>query len=124
LRYYRERWAQQPWGYAFSRVGAKPDNVHVRDLGNVGQCFRGGDLGVCDENDCVTLMDQMCRWAVDAYDAGPPHTGNRIGFEARPIGDVDDRYELARQDVGCLKEVKVYSDRADIVQIRVGDRGT
>ena len=49
--------------------------------------------------------------------------GDRVGLEAGAVVDVDDVDLLVLEDVGGLEQVGVDRDRADVVQVAVGDRG-
>ena len=48
--------------------------------------------------------------------------GDRVGLKARAVVDVDDVHLLVLEDVGGLQQVGVDRDRADVVQVAVGDR--
>ena len=48
--------------------------------------------------------------------------GDRVGLEAGAVVDVDDVHLLVLEDVGGLEQVRVDRDRADVVQVAVGDR--
>ena len=52
----------------------------------------------------------------------PRSPGDRVGLEARAVVDVDDVHLLVLEDVGRLEQVGVDRDRADVVQVAVGDR--
>ena len=47
--------------------------------------------------------------------------GDRVGLEAGAVVDVDDVDLLVLADVGGLEQIAVDRDRADVVQVAVGD---
>ena len=54
--------------------------------------------------------------------ARAPLAGDRVGLKARAVVDVDHVNLLVLEDVGGLQQVGVDRDRADVVQVAVGDR--
>ena len=72
----------------------------------------------------VPAVHQPGGRAVDADLAGAAPAGDRVGLEAGAVVDVDDVDLLVLEDVGGLEQVGVDRDRADVVQVAVGDRGT
>ena len=51
----------------------------------------------------------------------PRCAGDRVGLKARAVVDVDDVHLLVLEDVGGLQQVGVDRDRADVVQVAIGD---
>ena len=54
--------------------------------------------------------------------AGAALAGDRVGLEARAVVDVEHVNLLVLEDVRRFEQVRVDRDRADVVQVAVGDR--
>ena len=67
-------------------------------------------------------VDQARGGAVDLHRPRPPLAGDRVGLEARAVVDVEHVHLLVLEDVGRAQQIRVDRDRADVVQVAVGDR--
>ena len=77
---------------------------------------------VGDDDDRVAAVHEARGGAVDLHLARAALAGDRVGLEAGAVVDVDDVHLLVLEDVGGLEQVGVDRDRADVVQVAVGDR--
>ncbi len=68
-------------------------------------------------------MHQVRGRAVDADHAGVRLARDRVGGQARAVGDVDHVHLLARHEVRGLHEGRVDRDRAHVVKVRLSHRG-
>ena len=99
-------------------VGVDEDHVRL-ELPGLG----GLHLAVADQDHDVAGVHQPGRGAVDAEHAAAALAGDRVGLQPGAVGDVDDVHELAGQQVGGVEQVLVDGDRADVVQVGLGDGG-
>lgn len=68
----------------------------------------------------MTVSPMSMRWAaahVDAQHSEASLTCNRVGLQAGAVGHIHDGDELARQNIGSIKEVLVDCHGADVVQV-------
>src|SRR5690606_28474074 len=114
-------------GNRLGRVVAERDDavvgVHVHHPGAVGGALGLGELGVGDDDDQVAGRDQAGGGPVDADDAAAALPGQHVGDQAVAVVDVHHVDLLAVDQVGRVHQVGVDGDRADVVQIRLRDRG-
>ena len=97
--------------------------VHVDDVRLESLRLLGGHLRVGDEDDQVTGVDQVGGGAVDPQDPRPALARDGVGLQPGTVGDVDDGDQLAGEDVRGVEEIGVDGDRADVVEVCLGDRG-
>jgi hypothetical protein len=79
--------------------------------------FLGRDLAIGDDDDCVALLHQPGRGAVDGNIARAPRGLDGIGGEAPAGVDIEHVHLLMRQDAGGVEQVAVDGDRALVVHI-------
>ena len=69
----------------------------------------------------MTLVHESCGCTVDPDHATATLARDHVCLEASAVVAIDDRHLLAGQQVRCVHEVGVYRDRADVVEVGLGD---
>lgn len=80
-------------------------------------------LRVGDDDHQVAGVYQARGRPVYSDDAGAAFAGDRVGGQAVAVVDIDDVDLLTLEDICGFHQVRVDGARADIVQVRLGDRG-
>jgi hypothetical protein len=78
---------------------------------------------VADDDHPVATMDQMSGGTVETDLTGARRAFDDVGLETSTVVDVDDGDLLELEQIGLPHQVSVDGDRADVVQVRVGDGG-
>lgn len=79
-------------------------------------------MGIGDDDDLVAGMAESGGGPVQTDGSAATLAANGVGFEARPVVDVDHRDLLVDANSGSVEEILVNGQAALIVQVRLGHR--